>query len=385
MSGAVGAVALDLPAPATDSVVGVLALVRIAAENGATRADLLRDLAPIASHRLSPSELRKGIESALISLLAVGAVDERRGRFRLTEAGVDLVADRLGKRKLPPTFAEIRDIRLIAHALELPAEPMVLKSLERPDGLRSLILQKFWNVGGKRTFSASRLRMALAVVALERAFGNKIKSSLEAGRGLSVKASRLLAGQLAQRPRDFGTDTRLITGLAAEAVGATQSDPNSLRQAILRQYVSEQLGGMPSPAVAPELVEASEVPQVALAEVGRAANDVEPAVSNKPAAANRPDLEGFAREVLRCADAAAEGWPGNRKALIAPVWRALANAHPEWGINDIEFKGMLAEAHRTGHVVLGSADIKSKENLKDVQDSAIAYKNTVWHFIRVEN
>ena len=46
---------------------------------------------------------------------------------------------------------------------------------------------------------------------------------------------------------------------------------------------------------------------------------------------------------------------------------------------------MLVEAHRTGHVVLGSADIKNKESLKDVQDSAIVYKNTVWHFICVEN
>ena len=67
------------------------------------------------------------------------------------------------------------------------------------------------------------------------------------------------------------------------------------------------------------------------------------------------------------------------------MWRAIAQAKPEWGLSEIEFKSMLAEVHRTGHVILGSADIKSKENLKDVQDSAIAYKNTVWHFIRVEN
>ena len=88
---------------------------------------------------------------------------------------------------------------------------------------------------------------------------------------------------------------------------------------------------------------------------------------------------------MAAADSQAEGWPGNRKAFIARVWRAIASAHPEWGLSDIEFKSMLAEAHRTGHVVLGSADIKSKQNLSDLQDSAIAYKNTVWHFIRVEN
>ena len=222
--------------------------------------------------------------------------------------------------------------------------------------------------------------MALAVVALERAFGNKIKSGLDAGRGLSVKASRLLAGQLARRPRDFGTDTRLIAALAAEVVGSGQGDPASLRQAILRKYVSDRLGGGISE------LPASPVRAVETATVKPAVQAVAKNIASpRPAAASRPDLEGFTRVVLGHADAHADGWPGNRKALIARVWRATAEAQPEWGLSEIEFKSMLAEAHRTGHVVLGSADIKNKETLKDVQDSAIAYKNTVWHFIRVEN
>jgi hypothetical protein len=268
-----------------------------------------------------------------------------------------------------------------------------LKALERPDGLRGLILQKTFGVGGKRVLSSSRLRMALAVVALERAFGNKIKSGLEAGRGLSVKASRLLAGQLARRPRDFGTDMRLIAALAAEAVGASQSDPNSLRQALLRQLVSEKLGGggeNPKPArLAPAPMQGHEhsIGPAREAAVQTVPDQIAERLvdSRLPAAASRPDLEGFTKAVMRHADAVADGWPGNRKAFIAHVWRAIDAAHPEWGLSDIEFKSMLAEAHRTGHVILGSADIKNKATLKDVQESAIAYKNTVWHFIRVEN
>lgn len=382
MSGAVSAVAIDVRPAAPMGVLEELVLVRMAADNGATRADLVRDLAAITSHRLSPSELRTGVDRALESIEADGLINGSRGRFRLTEAGDADVAERLGGRKLPPNWPAIRDSRLVALALGISAEPATVKALGRPDGLRSLILQRAFNVGGKRVLGSSRLRMALAVVALERAFGNKIKGGLDAGRGLSVKASRLLAGQLARRPRDFGTDTRLIAALATEIVGASQSDPNSLRLAILRKYVTERLGGV-------QVVQSASAPARA-AIVVPAESPVEPkapkvAVPLRPAAASRPDLEGFARIILAHADNCAEGWPGNRKALIAHVWRATAEAQPEWGLSDIEFKSMLAEAHRTGHVILGSADIKNKETLKDVQDSAIAYKNTVWHYIRVEN
>lgn len=383
MNGAARAVAMDDPPAVPEDETGssrVLAnlmLARISAANGATRSDLVRDFVPIVSHRLSPSELRNAIDNGLEALLAGGAVDEARGRFRLAERGAAAVDELFGARAMPSGWPEIRDTRLVALALDLQAEPAILKALQRPDGLRALILQKTFDVRGKRVLGSSRLRMALAVVALERAFGNKIKSGLDAGRGLSVKASRLLAGQLARRPKDFGTDTRLITALAAEAVGATQSDPNSLRQAILRRYVSDRLEiDRPMPSASSAVLR--EPPPAR-------PGDVVFEVLDKPAAASRPDLDGFAKAVLAFADKESEGWPGNRKAFIGRVWRSIAQAHPEWGLSDIEFKSMLAEAHRTGHVILGSADIKSKDNLTDVQDSAIAYKNTVWHFIRVEN
>ena len=373
MSGAASAVALEVLPEHPNGVLGNLMLARFAADNGATRGDLMRDLAYITAHRFSPSELRSGIDGALERFVFDGCVTNVRGRFRLAEAGTVLVEELLGARKLPKAWAEIRDIRLVALALGVPAVPMFLRALARPDGLRALILQKSFDVGGRRVLGASQLRMALAVIALKRAFGNKIKGDLEAGRGLSVKASRLLAGQLARRPRDFRTDTRLIAALAVEAVGASQSDPSSLRQAILRAFVSTALGPSQSaPAMAGEVQSSIE-----------RAPDAE--VDVLPAAASRPDLEGFSCAVLASAATVAQGWPGNRKAFISHVWRAISEAHAHWGLSDIEFKSMLAEAHRTGHVVLGSADIKNKDSLKDVQDSAIAYKNTVWHFIRVEN
>ena len=103
-----------------------------------------------------------------------------------------------------------------------------------------------------------------------------------------------------------------------------------------------------------------------------------------PAAAARPGLEGFAKAVQGAAKDHSEGWPGSRKAFVSLVWLAISERHPEWGLSPIEFKAMLAEAHRTGHLVLATADLKDRGQLKKLQDSAIHYKNTVWHLIRVD-
>jgi hypothetical protein len=99
----------------------------------------------------------------------------------------------------------------------------------------------------------------------------------------------------------------------------------------------------------------------------------------------RPDLAGFAAEVRTHAAIVAEGWPGNRKAFISRVWPALAAARPEWALSEIEFKCMLSEAHRVGKLVLANADLKDTRNLKDVQASAVAYRNAVFHFVRVDD
>lgn len=346
-------------------------LVRAGAENGATRADLVRDLAPMVSHRLSPSELRTGIDGTVEGLALAGLIEVQRSRCRLTGAGAAKLSAWLGPRSPGLAWAQLRDVVLVAAALGGPITPTRLKLLVRPDGLRAAILQKAYGIAGKRSVSTARLRVELAVVALERAFGNKIKSGLDAGRGLSVKASRLLAGQLAARPRDFGTDSRLVATLAAEAVGAAQSDAASLRAAVLRRYFNELLPVAPGPTSAPSREMPVSKPEVQTPR-------------QHPAAANRPDLAGFASEVLAQAETCADGWPGNRKSLIADVWRKIEAVRPEWGLTDIEFKSMLTEAHRTGHIVLANADIRNKEKLAELHASAIAYKNTVWHFVRVD-
>lgn len=350
-------------------------LARIAPAGGATRGDVARDLAPFATHRLSPSEFRSEVDLSLAAAVDRGYATSSRGRYQLTPAGEAVALDLLGGRTLPKDWPEIRDVRLPARALGLSSDgPQRYRALSRPDGLRAAVLQQAYKIKGKRTLSSARLRAALAGVALERAFGNRIKGDIAAGEGLSARAGRLLAAQLASRPRDFGTDSRLIAVLAAEAAGAVQNDLPALRLAVLRNAISRRL---PQPN-APKTVAAAQPATAPLVEP-------RPAPGRRPPAASRPDLKGFADTVLAVAEPFAEGWPGNRKTLIVHVWDALQDAHPEWGLNEIEFKAMLTEAHRTGHIVLANADLKSKSNAREIQASAITFKNTVWHFVRIES
>ena len=100
--------------------------------------------------------------------------------------------------------------------------------------------------------------------------------------------------------------------------------------------------------------------------------------------ASRPDPAQFASAVLAAAAGCAEGWPGNRRAFVSQVWVRVRALHPLWQLSQIEFKSMLTEAHRKGLLTLANADLKDKSRLPDLQASAISYKNTVWHYVRVE-
>ena len=358
----------------------LLVAARACADGGATRAELAKDLGLLSSHRLSPAELRARLDEEIAALIAIGQAKETRNRLTLTESGMNAAQAALGiKASAKPAkqaWPEIRDIRLVAVALAIQDEPAAkLKLLARPDGLRAATLQKSFNLPARSRTSPARLRTALVVTALQRAFGNTIKNGLDAGGGISAKAGRMLAGQLARKPRDFGTDARLIAALAAEAAGSPQIDAEALRATILRRFVGEI--SQPTPASVASAPSASAPKATPRAPVV--------AASSRPPAASRPNLEGFAKAVQTVAGKRAEGWPGNRKAYISDVWQALSAAHAEWGLTEIEFKSMLAEAHRTGHIVLANADLKDRRSLPRIQQSALVFKNTVLHFVRVED
>ena len=349
-------------------LIPALVLVRVACEGGATRAEIVRDLAPFLAHRLSPAEWRAAAEAGIAALVRMALVAPTRQRYAARPRGAVAAAVFLGQEPAAlVAWPEQRDVRLVAKALAMPAgDRAKLKALARPEGLRAVIVQRAFGLPIRAAQSANRLRAQLAVVALERAFGNKLKSRL--GAGLSAKAGRLLAGQLSRHPRDFGSDGRLIAALAAEQIDARQADADALRSAILRSFVSAGLASASTVAR-----RRSATPSAALAPPGR------PAGGSK-----RPDLATFAREVQAAAAGRAQGWPGHRKAYISHVWQAIRASCPAWALSEIEFKCMLAEAHRAGQVALAGADLKDKRDLEDLRQSAINDRNCVWHFVRVE-
>ena len=340
----------------------ILVLARTACEDGITRAELARDLA--FTNSTGSASARPALDAELAALVRADLVAENRSRFRATESGGAALTSVLGAKLSTKSWADLRDQRLVALALGLERDSAArIKALARPDQLRAEVLGARFGFRLRGAATAPRLRSELALAALECAFGNTVKSAAAARSGLSTKTARLLAGQLLAKPRDVGTDSRLVALLAAETVGTSKTDADALRLAILRRWAATS-GEAPAAA-----------PVASPAPVG----------AHRPPAASRPDLAGFAAAVNTAARAVAEGWPGNFKALVSRVWQTIAAEHPGWGLSAIEFKAMLAEAHRTGHLVLATADLKDKRQLRELQDSAITYKNTVWHLVRVQD
>jgi hypothetical protein len=370
-----------LPAGAIDADrLRAVVLVRIAAADpGVTTPEIADDLAPLVPLRGAAAAWRAMLDNEIRALAAAGLVDLAAGRVTASEAGVARAAIFLGHKGNVPRAWDVLEVRLLAKALGLERESAKrINALATADGLRATIVQKAFGLKIKGAATPSRLRAGLAAVALARAFGNQFKSEQAGKAGFSAKAARLLAAQLARKPRDFGTDSRLVAALAAEHVGATRSGLRELQQAVLRRYLE---AGPAAPTPLPRRTPAkAQPPRPRLIEPTPPEARPEP----QPPASARPDLAGFARQVLELAGRTAHGWPGNRKAYISHVWQSVREARSSWGLTEIEFKCMLAEAHRTGSLVLANADLKGDGSAKDLQQSAVVYRNAVFHFVRVD-
>jgi hypothetical protein len=373
-----------------------IVLVRVAT-GGGTEAEVARDLQALVPGRTVPEIWRIELGRLLAALSAGGLIVRQGSQLAATESGHAAAAEFLGLPKgLPSSWAATRDRALMARALGIAApSARQLRLLATPDGLRALIVIRHFGLALRGAVSPSRVRTALAVKALERGFGPAGGEELGDKSSKPSKTARQLAGRLSATPRDFGTDARLIAALAAEAVGARRPDHRSLELALLQQF----LGGADEAPHEPSRARLGRMsrrharrsrgsPDARLGPVAAlyAERSMAPEAGPMPTGhATRPDPHGFAGAVNAAADAVAEGWPGNRKAFISRVWSEVATRHPQWSLSEIEFKCMLAEAHRTGLVALANADLKDKSMLKELQDSATVYKNTVWHYVRVQD
>lgn len=363
--------------------VGALVLVRLSVgEGGAGEAELARDLQPLVTPAIEASEWRLLLGRLVAGQIKDQLVARRNNRLHATTAGRRQARQFLGVDMTGvDDWIAVRDGLLVARALGTPGLSVRrLKALGKIEGLRSAIVIAAHGLKPRAAASASRLRNDLALLALDRAFGNRLQRDLGAKSGLSAKAARLLAGQLSVRPRDFGSDSRLVAGLAAEALGVTSSTLPALRLALLRRFVA---GDLEWPLAAPKAQEVLTKPS---APPPMSVPAVVQQLRPTPAPVGRPGPETFARAVKDLArPLATGGWSGSRKVYISQVWDAVAERYAGWGLSEIEFKAMLTEAHRTGLLVLGTSDLRDKRDLDEIQASATVFKNTVWHFVRIED
>lgn len=364
-----------------------LVLLRIATAS-ATRADLQRDVAPILTSQMSGTEFRRAAELAISTLGNAQLISETKGRLTASAKGLQVAEAALGPtRTFSPSWADIKNT-LVVRALETHGTASVKKAVQRLEGLAAVVLQNHFDISTGRVLSPADLRAQLAIVALEKAFGNKIKTGLGKGAGLPAKPGRLLAGQLFKQPREIASDGKLIVQLASEIAGAREQSFEALELAVLRRLTSAKPahdGAHIQPARAKRSEPAHHQSRTP---TPKAANDRAPLADSMPPATRSlapPDIMEFCSAVVDAARPVAEGWPGNRKAFISLVWKAIRNARPDWGLSEIAFKGMLAEAHRSGRIELASADLKDGRDLKSLEESKILYKNTVWHFVRVQD
>jgi hypothetical protein len=202
---------------------GHLVLVRIAgAARPVDKGEIAADLSVFAGAQMSASRWRETVEGALGGLSASGLIAPKPGGFAVTAAGASAAARFLGvAASTPLTWEKACSEWLIAKALgQRKATTKRRAALATLEGLRAAILVHAYGLQIKGAVTPARLRQALAAVALRKAFGGETAAAVAGKSGLPARASRLLAAQLMDKPRDPGTDRRLVSALAAQASGA---------------------------------------------------------------------------------------------------------------------------------------------------------------------
>ena len=322
-------------------------LVRIASAGpaGVTRATLRGDIEPLVEHRLTTPEWRRSLDELLFVLLTEGLVVTHRMRLATTDSGMAAATRFLGV-AIPARadWIEVRDVLLVGRALGVEVtQAMRRKKLDNAQGLRGAILERSFGLTPAKSATVTGLRDTLARKAAANTAGIGSAKGTPRGKAEAAKPlrSRRAVERLLRRPREFASDAALLAELAAEQVGAQQTNVPSLRKAILRKLV-----GKPSASQATRVSQAKSTgPAKGEANSQPLPDPMLQASTTQPAPAVSLDI--FCQEVIRQARACAEGWPGNRRAYIASVWQRIAEAQPGWGLTQDAFKSRLVEAHKS--------------------------------------
>jgi hypothetical protein len=330
------------------------------------RMRLMRDIEPMVAHRLSPFMWGKLFDDTMLALAAKDHVTLHHQHFRATAKGHRWRDERLGWRVPANTsWPDLRDQHLLAHALKIGRGANAKAALASGEGLRRLLLERTLGVKLRPHEGLAGIRDVLARHALRT--GTVTGDLAVSGHFLTAPERRAQAATLIKGRAKPDSDHRLIARIAAEQVGSHRTSPAALRMQLLRAYMcGEPVANAvkPKQPVAKGPVSKGTVPR-----------------KTQPAF----ELGEFLAEVRNFARECAQGWSGNRRALVSRVFPRLAAAHPDWGLDVGRFKTLLAEAHKAGRLNLVHADLRDKKLLDDLAASAIAYHNMTMHFIRVED
>jgi hypothetical protein len=270
--------------------------------------------------------------------------------YRLTDAGRDSALEFLGIRELPPrtNWNTLRTRYLVPKALGLPdASPETLKRINRKPNLEAVLLAARYELPAG---AGASLKTALEALACKE-LGYPEEATVEA-----VKA-RVLS-------KLMGSNERLPLKeiqkqLPRVAVGARNSKPDALRDALLQHWADPTSAAQPAPAPA-----APRHPE--------------------PEHVEKFDLPAFAETVKAAARDCPGGRFGDNKVFINHVWRHLQNEPGFPRLDRAAFKNALAEANHAGLLKLSRADLVQVMNENDVQESETPYLDAVFHFILIE-
>ncbi|HVX59183.1 MAG TPA: hypothetical protein VHC19_01230 [Pirellulales bacterium] len=296
------------------------------------------DVGKIAGARLSPGEWAAAFEPHWRRLVEADLLRPKTGKsYELTDEGRRRTLEFLQINELPArlTWPRLQSDYLLPLAMQLRPGSREAEQLKKAASFKLAVIARANELSLPEAAKAKQALSALAWKAID------VESDADF---TAENVIQLLVFR--QKPVRKLTIDQVATALAAAAVGARTKTLPDLRLSAIRHWLlaSEAAAAPPS-----EL-----------------------------------DLATFAERVLNAAQRLpAESRFGENKVFISHVWRQLRDDAAIDGLALESFKRRLVEANREGLLRLSRADLIEAMAPNDVQESATAYENATFHFIRI--
>jgi lambda repressor-like predicted transcriptional regulator len=315
----------------------------------------------------SAEHARAAAVDTVTALRQRGLVSQR-GRKPSTEGGLALRAAFGLARK--PTWSAVRDRHLPALAFGLePGSEAAARAVRNGDAIMAEALRR--RLGIRDASTATAMCDTLIAEALGMPPGpitlDRIRTHMLARRA-GVKAEGK-SGELAMR-------------LAAEAVGASQSD-KTLAMALGRRWLRGETlppslcqGDMPRTSDPGDTARTTDAQRTTQSPQAAPANAGQP--TNQSAQPTESLLE-VVRETIP--QIGADGRFGSEKVFVSALWHRIERSIRPAELSLDHFKRWLVTANRDGSLVLVRADLIGAMDAKQVAESEIRDRGATFHFV----